>query len=52
MIYSSFQRSSCKYAKCWTARFPILDCTFWLDCMLKLYYDVTTGIIPKNGVHR
>ena len=33
------------YAKSWTPRFPILDCTlfrldgtFWLDCTLKLYY--------------
>jgi len=44
MTYSSFQRSNCKYAKSWTARFPIfdgtlfrLDCTFWLDCTLTLF---------------
>ena len=43
MIYSSFQRSDCKYAKSWTARFPILDCTFWLDCTLKLYYGCGVG---------
>jgi len=30
MIYSSFQRSNCKYAKRWAARFPIFDCTFFV----------------------
>ena len=43
----SYRRSSndrgrnCKYAKSWTARFPISDCTLRLDCTLKLYHAVT-----------
>jgi len=48
-IYSSFQRSDCKYAKSWTARFPILNCTlFRLVCThvgwtARLNYTMTRG---------
>ena len=56
-IYSSFQSSNCKHAKSLTARFPILDCilfrldcTFWLECTLNLYYDIlTTTSISATG---
>jgi len=56
MIYSSFQRSNCKYVKSWTPRLPILDCIlfgldciFWLDCTLKLFilWAVTLEILIK-----
>jgi len=62
---SLFYRSNCKYAGSWTPQFPILDstlsrldCTFWLDFMLKLYsvrYRVGSraepGWGPKNVDH-